>query len=92
MDTISELRKLWGKETVKYNGSLMLITIPPNYCPECGHWFQNWDILARNDFKAACSHICPECGLKFQFAEKDLIINTADEQGGDMREMIDRGI
>jgi hypothetical protein len=64
---------------------LALFSHLPNYCPCCGKDIGKAfkDKLARQDFFAGASCTC-ECGVHYQYAAPERIVEAAGKAGGDM--------
>lgn len=56
----------------------------PSYCPQCGTPVLLVDQMAKTDALNRCSHKCRSCGLGWQLADRNLMLDAAEQSGGDM--------
>lgn len=64
---------------------IMILDFMPKHCPNCGKEITiDKDKYLRQDWNINCSFVCT-CGLNYQLANADDILEAATRSGGDLK-------
>lgn len=69
---------------------IALFNFVPKFCPGCGKEFE-WDQVGINDYNARNCFFCG-CQVKFQQVDGRLLLNAAQNAGGDLANLIEEDI
>lgn len=61
----------------------VLFSVSPKFCPNCGAKIEMGK-MSRDDFYHSASFTC-DCGLHYQHAPERIILDAAEQAGGDMK-------